>query len=385
MDGGGTASYVYDAEGRRVQKTRGGVITNYIYDLAGSVMAEFGGCVSCWNVGYIYLNGQLTAEYSNSTTYFVHKDHLGSTRLLTTVAGGVSDSLDYLPYGEQIAGDTGTTHKFTGKERDAESGLDNFGARYNSSSLGRFMSPDSTGYSSLANPQAWNLYAYTLNNPLKYNDPSGHTVECATNAQQCKNALAAATANAEAAKRVTANTVTTNHSFLGIHWTTSKTAIGITGDINSFKALGQNASRLADLVQSKQNFTFAVSPTYETFGGATWQTPGGIAQTPSQGYSLPSGVTGAATAAPNSSQFDQDTWGLLGGYQGPIPGANLGEAAAHELLGHMWGEVFGGHLAGTAANMADAVRAEDAVRATDPTRGQKVTHGGEQVIPTPRP
>jgi len=52
------------------------------------------------------------------------------------------DSLDYLPFGEQIAGGSGTTHKFTGKERDAESGLDNFGARYDSSSMGRFMSAD---------------------------------------------------------------------------------------------------------------------------------------------------------------------------------------------------------------------------------------------------
>jgi hypothetical protein len=244
------------------------------------------------------------------------------------------------------------------------------------------MSPDSTGYSSLANPQAWNLYAYTLNNPLKYNDPSGHTVECTTNAQQCKDALAAATANAEAAKRVTTNTVTTKHSFLGIHWTTSKTTIAISGDMNSFRALGQNASRLADLVQSTQNFTFAIAPRFESFGGAEPPTPGGMTQTPSQGFSLPSGVTGAATVAPNPSPFD--TWGLLGGYPGPIPGANTGETAAHELLGHLWGEVFGGHLAGTAANKADAVMAEDAVRATDPTRGQKVTHGGEQVIPTPK-
>ena len=50
--------------------------------------------------------------------------------------------MDYLPFGEQIAGGSATSHKFTGKERDIESGLDNFGARYNSSVLGRWMSPD---------------------------------------------------------------------------------------------------------------------------------------------------------------------------------------------------------------------------------------------------
>jgi RHS repeat-associated protein len=48
----------------------------------------------------------------------------------------------------------------TGKERDSESGLDNFGARYDSSSMGRFMTPDSPSYSNHKNPQSWNLYAF---------------------------------------------------------------------------------------------------------------------------------------------------------------------------------------------------------------------------------
>jgi RHS repeat-associated protein len=65
-------------------------------------------------------------------------------------------------------------HKFTAKERDGESGLDNFGARYNSSNIGRFMSPDpdNAGARPWA-PQSWNAYSYVLNNPLKYVDPSG--------------------------------------------------------------------------------------------------------------------------------------------------------------------------------------------------------------------
>ncbi len=66
------------------------------------------------------------------------------------------------------------TYKFTGKERDSESGLDNFGARYNSSSMGRFMSVDPSRESvSPANPQSWNRYAYALNNPLAYVDRNG--------------------------------------------------------------------------------------------------------------------------------------------------------------------------------------------------------------------
>lgn len=68
-------------------------------------------------------------------------------------------------------------YKFTGYERDAESGLDNAQARYNSSSLGRFMSPDpaNTG-ADQTNPQSWNMYSYVLNNPLPLIDPTG--LEC---------------------------------------------------------------------------------------------------------------------------------------------------------------------------------------------------------------
>jgi len=60
----------------------------------------------------------------------------------------------------------------TGKERDTESGNDYFGARYDSSSMGRFLSPDPLG-GTLANPQSLNRYAYVLNNPLRLIDPSG--------------------------------------------------------------------------------------------------------------------------------------------------------------------------------------------------------------------
>ena len=63
-----------------------------------------------------------------------------------------------------------------------------------------------------------------------------------------------------------------------------------------------------------------------------------------------------------------------------IPGANLAETTAHELLGHVWGELAAGHTAypsgtpGSALNKQDAVKAENAVRATDPSRGQKTKH-----------
>jgi RHS repeat-associated protein len=69
---------------------------------------------------------------------------------------------------------TTAPNEFTGKERDSESGLDNFGARYNSTSLGRFMSsdPDNAG-ASLDAPQSWNAYSYVLNNPVNATDSGG--------------------------------------------------------------------------------------------------------------------------------------------------------------------------------------------------------------------
>jgi len=64
--------------------------------------------------------------------------------------------------------------KFGSKERDIETGLDYFGARYFSSIQGRFTSPDVIfADQSPGNPQSWNLFSYVLNNPLRYVDPLG--------------------------------------------------------------------------------------------------------------------------------------------------------------------------------------------------------------------
>ena len=90
-------------------------------------------------------------------------------------------------------------NKFTGKERDAETCLDYFGAGYFSSAQGRFTSPDEfkggivdpfTGqdietntelpYADITDPQTLNKYAYVRNNPLRYTDPDGHCVEAVT-------------------------------------------------------------------------------------------------------------------------------------------------------------------------------------------------------------
>ena len=94
-----------------------------------------------------------------------------------------------------LAVETRVRSRCTGKERDSESGLDMFGARYYGSSLGRFMTPDwaakpmSVPYAHFGNPQSLNLYSYVENNPTTVGDPDGHDTEAE---KQAKIAAAAA-------------------------------------------------------------------------------------------------------------------------------------------------------------------------------------------------
>jgi RHS repeat-associated protein len=174
VDSGTTASYAYMPEGRRTTKISGGSTHDYVYDLSNNVIAEM--TSSGWQVGNVYLGGQMIAEYKNSTTYFVHQDHLGSTRLVTGLNQAPVQNLDYFPYGELNSTNSGiTTHEFTGDERDAESGLDHTQFRQYSSSMARWMTPDPAGLAAVdpTNPQSWNRYSYVLNNPLAFIDPSG--------------------------------------------------------------------------------------------------------------------------------------------------------------------------------------------------------------------
>ena len=125
----------------------------------------------------------------------------------TTLAAAVTETCTSNPYGDALVcagGDTSPFH-FTGKEHDYESNLDNFGARYNSASVGRFMSPDEIGPGQHpAALQTWNLYAYVSNNPLILVDPTGqYTCDSATvTAQQCNNFQAGLDAAQQAANNL---------------------------------------------------------------------------------------------------------------------------------------------------------------------------------------
>ncbi len=113
---------------------------------------------------------------------------MGTTRVLTDASGNnliqcgqnstypQGSFLTYAPFGGELdCTQSQTDYKFAGKPRDEESGLDYFGARYNASTLGRFLSPDPIQANELriVNPQRWNEYAYSLNNPTTFTDPDG--------------------------------------------------------------------------------------------------------------------------------------------------------------------------------------------------------------------
>ena len=86
---GGSAAYVYDAEGRRAQKTVAGATVDYLYDLSGHQVAEVGSS-GTWNRGEIYAGGRHLATYSGGTTgttYFIHGDYLGTERMRSNLAG----------------------------------------------------------------------------------------------------------------------------------------------------------------------------------------------------------------------------------------------------------------------------------------------------------
>ncbi len=111
-------------------------------------------------------------------------DALGNIRVITDDQGNVLERHDYLPFGEECTTgpcatnpglEAGQARKFTGKERDSETGLDYFGARYYGSRIGRFTTVDPvyTWGENLVDPQRWNRYAYGRNNPLRYVDPDG--------------------------------------------------------------------------------------------------------------------------------------------------------------------------------------------------------------------
>jgi RHS repeat-associated protein len=154
----------------------------YIYTFDGRPLAEydiFGNCLK----DYIYMGGRLVAEYDPAVQqYFYYTlDHIGSTRVVTNDGGIVVYAEAHDPYGgiQQTWPDSfNPTPEFAGKERDDESMMDYFGARYYSSPNYRWVSVDPalSKDKAIMNPQLWNLYSFCANNPVSVTDPNGESI-----------------------------------------------------------------------------------------------------------------------------------------------------------------------------------------------------------------
>jgi RHS repeat-associated protein len=167
-------TYSYDGDGRRVKKSNGKL---YWYSLGLDVLLETDAAGNTPDE-YIFFGGKRIARrQSSGTVSYYFSDHLGTSRVVTNTTGTILDDSDYYPFGGErvVVNNDPNQYKFTGKERDTESGLDNFGARYYASTLGRFVKTDPLYLElrRLIDPQQLNLYTYTRNNPLRFTDPTG--------------------------------------------------------------------------------------------------------------------------------------------------------------------------------------------------------------------
>ena len=118
--------------------------------------------------------GQVKRSGTTLTRFYYLKDHLRDIRMTVNSSGGVDSYCDYYPFGQimdgrSLVGSADGRYKFTGKEKDAETGYDYFGARYFDSRVGRFLSVDPHALKY----QALSPFCYAANNPVAFLDPTG--------------------------------------------------------------------------------------------------------------------------------------------------------------------------------------------------------------------
>jgi RHS repeat-associated protein len=178
VDGGTTAAYFYDAFGRRAQRTVGSVLYDEVYD-GFNMIVETRASDGMVMRDEIYGPNSHLATYVAGTTYFSHKDWLGSERVRSDVNGNVAGTCTSFPYGDNYvcAGTDPSPIKYAGMEYDSESQLNHTLFRYYNPRLGLWMTPDPAGLgaSSLSDPQSLNRYAYVTNGPSNLIDPTGLT------------------------------------------------------------------------------------------------------------------------------------------------------------------------------------------------------------------
>jgi RHS repeat-associated protein len=329
-------TYTYDGDGNRVQKSNGKL---YWYGMSSDPLWESDASGNI-TFEYIFFGGKRVArrDSAGNVNYYI-ADHLGTSRLVTNGTGTILDDSDFYPYGGERAysSSSGNTYKFTGKERDSESGLDDFGARYYGSSLGRFMSVDPVIITPerKLDPQQLNRYAYVRNNPLRFIDPTGEILQLSGDLAADKAAICDIVGS-DNCSRITIdeknNTVSFDTSGLDL-------------------SANEGATLINQLVTSSDTYGFALSDTANTAGGPVKLTNDPISNLdnqPDDRYGKgktatdmpPKGVADQVTINPNTAHF-KDSQGRS---------VFISSLAFHELA-EAYGKIDGGKAYGDFQNI----------------------------------
>ena len=253
-------TYAYDGDGERVVKCTGTYPTcsggTLYWGGAGTDALAESGATGTMSAEYFFYLGKRMArrDLPSGTVHYYLGDHLGSARTVTDATGLLTEQSDYSPYGGEMwtSGSDSNHYKFTGKERDTESGLDYFGARHYASSLGRFLSVDPVIVTPerKVDPQQFNRYGYVRNNPLRLVDLTGEILQLSGDLGADKADICQIVG--DACKRVTVNdNGTVSFNTAGLDLTTN-----------------EGAALINQLVNSTDTYGYAVSATEETAAGS---------------------------------------------------------------------------------------------------------------------
>lgn len=180
VDSGSTATYTYDALNQRVRidSPSGGI--EYVFNPMGQHTSSFNAANHAVSADWMFWGASQFAVYSNNQTLFDQHDWVGTERMRTDAQGHVNGSFQSLPYGDgyTVSGNDWDQYHFAGMDQDSSSN-DHAQFRGYSNMAGRWTSPDPySGSYDFNNPQSLNRYAYVMNNPLSYSDPTGLDWAC---------------------------------------------------------------------------------------------------------------------------------------------------------------------------------------------------------------
>jgi len=167
---GPTVNYKYDGLGRRTQRTTSaGANERYVYDgLDALIDLNTDGSVAATYLNDLGIDNHLRQSSATTGVSYFLNDHLGSTVGLTDAIGNLAEMETYDSFGNGGSG-ARTRYTYTGRERDPDTGILYYRARFYDQQIGRFLSEDPLGLGPGPNP-----YEYGYDNPLRYIDPTGN-------------------------------------------------------------------------------------------------------------------------------------------------------------------------------------------------------------------